>query len=59
MKSTTTSMIVLGLGAAVTTVGATIMKKNTKVGAAMTGFGLAHVVLGGLDMLRPSVRNDS
>lgn len=57
MKAKTTSMLVTGLGAAVTTVGATAFRGT--LGAGLIGFGTAHVVLGILDMLRPSVRNDS
>lgn len=57
MKATTTSWVVTGLGAAVTTLGATAF--SGPISAGMIGFGTAHVVLGVLDMLRPSVRNDS
>lgn len=57
MKSTNTSWVIIGLGAAVAAVGAGLLKGS--LGAGVTGFGLAHVVLGGLDRFRPSVRNDS
>lgn len=55
MNAKTTSWVVAGLGAAVTGAGATLVKGN--VGAGVVGFGLAHVVLGLLDMFRPSVRH--
>jgi len=55
MKPTTTSWIVTGLGAAVTGVGATMLS-GTMLGAGVVGFGLAHVALGVLDMVRPSIR---
>ncbi|MDQ7793076.1 MAG: hypothetical protein RDU89_01490 [bacterium] len=54
MKATTTSLVVTGLGIAVTAVGAALVRGN--LGAGVTGFGAAHVVLGVLDMFRPSVR---
>jgi len=55
MKPTTTSWIVTGLGAAVTGVGATMLS-GTMLGAGVVGFGLAHVALGVLDMVRPSIK---
>jgi len=54
LRGTTTSWVVTGLGAAVTGVGATMLKGPLRAG--VMGFGLAHVVLGMADMLRPSVR---
>lgn len=54
MKGTTTSWVVTGLGAAVAGVGATVLRGT--FGAGVVGFGLAHVVLGMLDMFRPSVK---
>lgn len=54
MKATTTSLAVTGVGTAVSGVGAALLK--SKWGAGILGFGLAHVVLGLLDMFRPSVR---
>jgi hypothetical protein len=54
MKATTTSLVVTGLGLAVTAVGATLLRGS--LGAGVTGFGAAHVVLGILDMFRPTVR---
>ena len=54
LSSKTTSLVVTGLGTAVTALG--YFKKGT-IGAGMAGFGLAHVVLGILDMFRPSVQN--
>lgn len=54
MKGTTTSWVITGLGVGVTTAGLLI---GRNFGAGITGFGLAHVVLGVLDMYRPSVRH--
>ncbi len=54
MKPTTTSWVVTGLGAAVTTVGATALSGPLAAGA--IGFGVAHMVLGLLDMARPTIR---
>ncbi|CEO89701.1 hypothetical protein [Syntrophaceticus schinkii] len=51
--STTTSKAIIGLGALVTGIGRVV---GGRVGDGITGFGLAHVVLGTLDMFRPSVR---
>ena len=58
MKATTTSWTVTGLGAAVSSLGLGVLrnKKMGRFGAGILGFGLAHVTLGLLDMLRPSVR---
>ncbi|MEW6523590.1 MAG: hypothetical protein AB1445_08500 [Bacillota bacterium] len=53
-KAQTTSWVVLGLGAAVSAVGLAI---PGRLGSGVIGFGVAHVVLGALDMLRPSVRH--
>ena len=54
MKATTTSWVVTGVGAAVSGIGAATLKR--KWGAGILGFGLAHVALGLLDLLRPTVR---
>ncbi|MGE5551998.1 MAG: hypothetical protein ACM3ZC_15915 [Bacteroidota bacterium] len=58
MKATTTSWTVTGLGAAVSSLGIGILNRRNlgKLGAGVLGFGLAHVALGLLDMMRPSVR---
>lgn len=53
MQKNTTSWIVTGVGAAVTGMGAMV---GGAVGAGISGFGLAHVVLGVLDNFRPTVR---
>jgi hypothetical protein len=53
MNGKTTSWIVTGVGVGVTAVG---MMVSGTIGAGITGFGLAHVVLGVLDMFRPTVR---
>ena len=55
LKASTTSLAVTGTGAAVSGLGAFLLR--SKWGAGILGFGLAHVVLGLLDMLRPNVRN--
>lgn len=52
-SAVTTSMVVLGLGALVTGAGRMI---GGRLGAGVTGFGLAHVTLGILDMFRPAIR---
>jgi hypothetical protein len=54
VKATTTSWAVAGLGATVSSLGAVALKKRW--GAGVFGFGLAHIVLGLLDLARPSVR---
>jgi len=51
MKSTTTSWVVTGLGAVVSGLGATM--RQSRLGTGILGFGLAHMVLGILDMVRP------
>ena len=58
MKATTTSWTVTGLGAAVSSLGLGVLsrRKLGRLGAGILGFGLAHVALGFLDMLRPAVR---
>lgn len=58
MKATSTSLAVAGLGAAVSTLGASVLRKN-RFGAGVLGFGLAHIVLGLLDLARPTVRRSS
>jgi hypothetical protein len=55
VKASATSWTVTGVGAAVSGIGAMMMKE--KWGTGILGFGLAHVVLGLLDMIRPTVRN--
>jgi len=47
----TRSWVVTGLGATVTGIGALM---GGRVGAGLTGFGLAHVLLGTLDMVYPT-----
>ncbi|HUW63789.1 MAG TPA: hypothetical protein VMW83_03680 [Spirochaetia bacterium] len=53
MRRTRTGMCVTGLGVAATAVGKMV---GGTAGATITGFGVAHIVLGMLDGLRPSVR---
>ncbi|MEW6624875.1 MAG: hypothetical protein AB1420_17410 [Bacillota bacterium] len=57
-KSSATSWVVTGLGAAATGIGATVLG-GTTLGAGVVGFGLAHIALGVLDMYRPSIRKNS
>ncbi|MGI6097956.1 MAG: hypothetical protein ACOYBM_07605 [Dethiobacteria bacterium] len=52
--SLTTSLIVVIVGAIVTVVGMFFIPGDLGIG--LTGFGAAHIFLGLLDMLRPSVR---
>ncbi|NLW60296.1 MAG: hypothetical protein GX073_08165 [Firmicutes bacterium] len=51
MKSTTTSWVVTGLGAVVSGLGAYM--RRSRFGTGILGFGLAHMLLGILDMVRP------
>ena len=52
----TTSYAVAGLGVAVTALGWSLLPSLW--GAGIAGFGIAHIVLGLLDSLRPTVRNN-
>lgn len=54
-EPTTTSWAVSGLGVLVSALGASMLSKS-KIGAGILGFGLAHVVLGQLDRLRPTIK---
>ncbi len=53
----TTSWTIAGLGAAVTALGWALHPRNRKMSSGIMGFGLAHMVLGLLDMARPTIRN--
>lgn len=53
-EPTTTSWVVSGLGIMVSALGASMLSK--RAGAGILGFGLAHVLLGQLDRIRPTVR---
>jgi Na+/phosphate symporter len=53
----TTSWVVVGVGAVVSLIGQ--MSRPGELGSGILGFGLAHIVLGLLDMLRPTVRQNS
>ena len=53
-KATTTSYAVAGLGVAVTALGWSLLPDLW--GAGILGFGLAHIILGLLDTLRPTIR---
>ena len=57
MEPRTTSWVVVGLGAVVSIIGQ--MSRPGELGAGILGFGIAHIVLGILDMLRPAVRQRS
>lgn len=50
----TTSWVLVGVGAAATALGATVLRGP--IGAGAIGFGAAHVLLGLLDMTRPTIR---
>ncbi len=52
-RKTTTSKAVMSIGAFVTGIGRLV---GGRIGDGITGFGLAHIVLGAIDMLRPSTR---
>ncbi|TYP59846.1 hypothetical protein [Thermosediminibacter litoriperuensis] len=53
MKGNTMSWVVTGVGAVVAGVGTMV---GGTLGAGIIGFGLAHIVLGILDMFRSTVR---
>ncbi|NLW06394.1 MAG: hypothetical protein GX039_00190 [Clostridia bacterium] len=53
MKGNTTSWVVAGLGIVATAIGSRLVKG--RFGAGVTGFGMAHLLLGALDMFRPSI----
>ena len=57
MKGITTSYVVIGLGVIVALIGFYLI--GGTLGAGVTGFGLAHILLGILDMFRPSVKTVS
>lgn len=57
MKGITTSYVVIGLGVIVALIGYYLI--GGTLGAGVTGFGLAHILLGILDMFRPSVKTAS
>jgi len=50
-----TGWLVSGLGLAVSAFGSRLL--NRKVGAGILGFGLAHILLGQLDRLRPTIKD--
>lgn len=54
MNPKTTSWAVVGIGALVTLLGWYLLPGELAAG--ILGFGLAHVLLGLLDMVRPTVR---
>lgn len=57
INGTTTSWFVVGAGIIVSAIGYFLMPGQFAAG--VLGFGLAHIVLGLLDLTRPAVRNDS
>ena len=54
MKTNTANIVVTALGAAVSGIGYTLMRRSqrSKLAPGLLGFGLAHVALGALDMNR-------
>ena len=50
-----TGWLISGLGLAVSALGGKMLDK--KVGAGILGFGLAHVLLGQLDRIRPTIKD--
>lgn len=52
-KTKTAGKFIMGLGALVTGIGRLV---GGRTGDGLTGFGLAHIVLGALDMFRPRFR---
>ncbi len=52
-NKTTTSKFIIGLGALVTGIGRLV---GGRAGDGITGFGLAHIVLGALNMFRPMLK---
>ena len=55
-RARTTSYAVAGLGVAVTALGWSMLPDLW--GAGIMGFGIAHIVLGLLDTLRPTIRQN-
>ncbi|TYO93880.1 hypothetical protein [Desulfallas thermosapovorans] len=55
MQGVSTSWIVIGLGVIVSLIGWYV---GGNWGAGILGFGLAHILLGALDMFRPTVRTE-
>ena len=53
-KPSSTGWFVSGLGLLVSALGGKMIDK--KIGAGILGFGLAHVVLGQLDRVRPTIK---
>ncbi|NMB36065.1 MAG: hypothetical protein GX989_07275 [Firmicutes bacterium] len=52
-KTKNAGKFILGLGALITGMGRLV---GGRTGDGLTGFGLAHVVMGTLDLLRPGLR---
>ncbi len=59
MKNNTTSIAVTALGAAVTSLGYGLMRRNmkSKFAPGLLGFGIANMALGVLDMNRDKIEN--
>lgn len=55
-KASMTSWSVIALGACVTLAGMFLANSDEKMKAGMAGFGLAHILLGALDLFRLSKR---
>jgi len=52
-----TSWTVIGLGALVMLLGNSMSDADERFRAGVSGFGLAHIILGALDMFRPSIKD--
>lgn len=57
VSAKTTSWVTIIVGAVVSAIGQYL--RPGELGAGILGFGLAHIVLGAIDMLRPTVRQES
>ena len=51
-----TSWTVIGLGALVMLLGNSMSDVDERFRAGVSGFGLAHILLGALDMFRPTIK---
>ena len=51
-KALITSWSVIALGALVTLAGVSMTESDEKIKAGVTGFGIAHILLGALDLFR-------
>ncbi len=51
-----TGLVLFGLGVLVTLLSYMMLKSNERLRAGIKGFGLGHILLGALDMLRASYK---